>query len=212
MVAHAKQVHKRTTQYHCSYCDVGGNYLVGLIQHMRRHHADKRTQPITCYQPMRVKNRHTLGFYCNHCEETSHNYQRMRQHIEVEHNVRYQYKCSHCNVSDRLERSIMGHAIQKHPGQPGLAMQQFERVANELLDSYNWELAANIDIDSPINNNDNPVVASTSTTETDTAVAVATIDDTEPPLEMIELILSSDEEDSNEQQCQTVPSSIDGQV
>lgn len=127
-------------------------------------------------------------------------YQRMRQHIEAEHNMRYQYMCSHCKVGNGLERSMIAHAIEAHRGKPGLAVQQFERVPNELLDSYNWDLGQNIE---PI-----------SSTPTDTAGAETTIDPiatAEQPLEMIELIVSSDEE-SDEQQCQMVPSSIDGQV
>lgn len=117
--------------------------------------------------------------------------------------MRYQYMCTHCKVGNALERALIGHAIEAHAGQRGLAVQQFERVANEQLDSHNWELAKII--------NEN---TATATGAGEAEAEAEAIDDGEQPIEMIELILSSDEEEeeSDEQQCEMVPSCIDGQV
>lgn len=192
---------------------------MGLIQHMRRRHSDKRTQPVTCYQQMRSKNRYTLGFYCNHCEEASNTYQRMRQHCESEHDMRYQYTCTHCKVGNAGERALIGHVTEAHAGQPGLAVQQFERVANELLDSHNWELAKEISKhieNTAIATGGGEVAEDAEPVEPEPKPVddeVEVIDDGEQPIETIELVLSSDEEEeSDEQQCQMVPSCIDGQV
>lgn len=122
--------------------------------------------------------------------------------------MRYQYMCSHCKVGNSLERALIGHATEAHAGKPGLAVQQFERVANEQLDSHNWELAKEIS-----NLNENTATATEAVEAEPAEAEVEVIDDGEQPIEMIELILSSDEEEeSNEKQCEIVPSCIDGQV
>lgn len=136
--------------------------------------------------------------------------------------MRYQYMCSHCKVGNALERALIGHATEAHAGQRGLAVQQFERVANEQLDSHNWELAKEISKQKEntatatgggeVAENAEPAEPEPTEPEPEED-EVEVIDDGEQPIETIELVLSSDEEeDSDEQQSEMVPSCIDGQV
>lgn len=141
ILAHMEQVHGRKHQFSCPFCTVCDKDVTAMMQHMRREHPEKRVQPIKNYQRCKMKNWHTLGFYCNSCDGAANNYQRMRKHCEIRHKVGFQYKCAHCTQGHALERVIITHMHENHAGKKGLVHQQFERVANEMPDDDYWAMA-----------------------------------------------------------------------
>ncbi|KAH8400355.1 hypothetical protein KR215_010701, partial [Drosophila sulfurigaster] len=141
MIGHTAVAHQRMYQYCCPYCDFGYKDLTRIINHIRRSHASKRIQPLQCYLRIKCKNRQTLGFICNTCHETTNSLHKMSNHCLQVHLNRFQYKCRHCDFGHTQHRPVAAHMTQEHPGLPGLPIQQFDRLSNDMPDDDFWNLA-----------------------------------------------------------------------
>ncbi|XP_030382352.1 uncharacterized protein LOC115629894 isoform X2 [Scaptodrosophila lebanonensis] len=136
---HARSAHNQYRQYICPHCGFNSCIGVDVIKHLRATHPNERVEPIQNYRF--IKEKLTVGFYCNFCDATAKTYQRMTAHCEKSHNCKYQYKCAHCPYGNPLERSVIGHTLKEHSLEQGVAVQQFQRVQNDLPDSELWKEA-----------------------------------------------------------------------
>ncbi|EDV99898.1 GH12564 [Drosophila grimshawi] len=146
-VQHVEQVHGRKHQYSCAFCDVENDVVTNVIQHMQRNHSNQRMQPIMNYNQIQTKMQQTLGFYCNTCGKAETIYQQMLNHCGYKHKTNFQFNCPHCPFGVAVERKIVAHLRDEHAGQMGLAVHQFERVTNELLDTDSWAMAHPIGVE-----------------------------------------------------------------
>lgn len=147
IMAHAASVHKRNYQYHCPYCEFGGNLATALIEHILREHPEREVQPVQIYQRIVCKNKQTLGFYCTTCHEVASSFQKIAMHCDKEHKSRNPVQCPHCIFGHLAERQVVLHIQEKHPHERGLAMVQFERVLNDIPNSISWEIGRPIEVE-----------------------------------------------------------------
>ncbi|XP_017073868.1 uncharacterized protein LOC108109731 isoform X2 [Drosophila eugracilis] len=140
IMAHTMSVHERGYQYHCPYCTFGNNVTTAVIDHILREHPGKRVQPVQIYQISSMKNKQTIGFYCNICHHVASTFQRITTHCESKHKSRFEWQCPHCEIGMMGERCISQHIISEHPEGIGLAITQFERVINEIPDDLSWSM------------------------------------------------------------------------
>ncbi|XP_034109102.1 uncharacterized protein LOC117571182 [Drosophila albomicans] len=141
MIGHTELSHQRKHQYCCPYCDYGFKDPIKIVNHIRCSHAGKRIQPLQCYRRVKSKNRYTLGFICNTCHEATNTFCKMVNHCQVAHSNRFQYKCRHCDFGHNNHHLVAAHMTQEHPGMPGLPIQQFVRLDNDMLDVDFWNKA-----------------------------------------------------------------------
>ncbi|EDW52889.1 GM12526 [Drosophila sechellia] len=147
IMAHAASVHKRNYQYHCPYCEFGGNLATALIKHILREHPERDVQPVQIYQRIVCKNKQTLGFYCTTCHEVASSFQKIAMHCEREHKSSKPVQCPHCIFGHSTERQVALHIHEMHPHELGLAVVQFERVLNEIPNSISWEMGSPIEVE-----------------------------------------------------------------
>ncbi|XP_062127782.1 uncharacterized protein LOC133840136 [Drosophila sulfurigaster albostrigata] len=141
MIGHAEMSHQRKHQYCCPYCDYGFKDPIKIVNHIRCSHAGKRIQPLQCYRRIKSYKPYTLCFICNTCHEATNTIRKMANHCQVAHSNRFQYKCRHCDFGHNNHHLVVAHMTQEHPGMPGLLIQQFDRLDNDMLDVDFWNKA-----------------------------------------------------------------------
>ncbi|XP_051863059.1 uncharacterized protein LOC117576581 isoform X2 [Drosophila albomicans] len=140
MIGHTAVAHQRMYQYCCPYCEYGYKDLMKIVNHIRCSHASKRIQPLRCYLRIKCKNRQA-GFICNTCHAATYTLYKMGNHCLQMHLNRFRYKCRHCDFGHTKHRPVAAHMTQEHPGLPGLPIQQFDRLSNDMLDDDFWNMA-----------------------------------------------------------------------
>ncbi|XP_060657041.1 uncharacterized protein LOC132791927 isoform X2 [Drosophila nasuta] len=141
MIGHTELSHQRKHQYCCPYCDYGFKDPIKIANHIRCSHAGKRIQPLQCYLRIKSNHRYTHGFICNTCHEATNTIRKMANHCQFAHSNRFQYKCRHCDFGHNNHHLVAAHMTQEHPGMPGLPIQQFVRLDNDMLDVDFWNKA-----------------------------------------------------------------------
>ncbi|XP_062123927.1 uncharacterized protein LOC133837257 [Drosophila sulfurigaster albostrigata] len=140
MIGHTAVAHQRMYQYCCPYCEYGCKDLMRIVNHIRRNHASKRIQPLRCYLRIKCKNRQA-GFICSTCHAATYTLYKMGNHCLQMHLNRFRYKCRHCDFGHTKHRPVAVHMTQEHSGLPGLPIQKFDRLSNDMLDDDFWNMA-----------------------------------------------------------------------
>ncbi|XP_033150292.1 uncharacterized protein LOC108605127 [Drosophila busckii] len=207
ILRHSQNMHDQRDQYNCPYCKEGFSLdVVGTIIHILRQHPGKRVQPVQSFQRLRNVFKNTLGFYCNNCQRAATTYQRMLGHCVEKQLTHHQYQCPHCEYSASVERNVANHLERrgKHKSTLlGLALHQFERVFNELLDSDCWQLAQPMRDKQPQQQDEQPQQQDEQPQQQDEQQQPrkSKPNNSEKELELIE-VLSSDEEAEEQLQLQ----------